>query len=92
MPKAQSRDRVRKEKREHAESVKEEGIEVGGTVIEKFPGGMFSVELEQRKQLVLAHLAGRLRKNRIRILPGDRVTLELSPYDLTRGRITYRFR
>ena len=92
MAKAQSRDRVRKVKRVHEESVKEEGIEVGGTVIEKFPGGMFSVELEQRKQLVLAHLAGRLRKNRIRILPGDRVTLELSPYDLTRGRITYRFR
>jgi len=73
------------------EDLKEEGIEVGGTVIEKFPGGMFSVQLEQ-KQLVLAHLSGRLRKNRIRILPGDRVTLELSPYDLTRGRITYRFR
>lgn len=80
-----------KEKKE-TEDLKEEGIEVGGTVIEKFPGGMFSVELEQQKQLVLAHLSGRLRKNRIRILPGDRVTLELSPYDLTRGRITYRFR
>ena len=80
-----------KERKEKAENVKEEGIEVGGTVIEKFPGGMFSVQLEQ-KQLVLAHLSGRLRKNRIRILPGDRVTIELSPYDLTRGRITYRFR
>ena len=90
MAKAQSRDK--KERHEGEESVKEEGIEVGGTVLEKFPGGMFSVELEQRKQVVLAHLAGRLRKNRIRILPGDRVTLELSPYDLTRGRITYRFR
>jgi len=84
--------RVRKERKESDDIVKEEGIEVGGTVVEKFPGGMFSVELEQRNQLVLAHLAGRLRKNRIRILPGDRVTLELSPYDLTRGRITYRFR
>ena len=84
--------RVRKERKESDNIVKEEGIEVGGTVLEKFPGGMFSVELEQRKQVVLAHLAGRLRKNRIRILPGDRVTLELSPYDLTRGRITYRFR
>ena len=52
---------------------------------------MFSIQLEQ-KQVVLGHLSGRLRKNRIRILPGDRVTLELSPYDLTRGRITYRFR
>jgi translation initiation factor IF-1 len=80
-----------KERKETAESVKEEGIEVGGTVLEKFPGGMFSVQLEQ-KQVVLAHLSGRLRKNRIRILPGDRVTVELSPYDLTRGRITYRFR
>ena len=80
-----------KERKEKAENVKEEGIEVSGTVLEKFPGGMFSVQLEQ-KQLVLAHLSGRLRKNRIRILPGDRVTIELSPYDLTRGRITYRFR
>ena len=90
MAKAQYKDR--KEKHQAQESTKEEGIEVGGTVLEKFPGGMFSVELEQKKQIVLAHLAGRLRKNRIRILPGDRVTLELSPYDLTRGRITYRFR
>ena len=71
--------------------VKEEGIEVSGIVLEKFPGGMFSVETEQ-KQVVLAHLSGKMRKNRIRILAGDRVTLELSPYDLTRGRITYRLR
>ena len=83
--------RFEKEKKEPAESLKEEGIEVSGTVLEKFPGGMFSVQLEQ-KQVVLGHVSGRLRKNRIRILPGDRVTLELSPYDLTRGRITYRFR
>ncbi len=74
------------------ENVKEEGIEVTGVVLEKFPGGMFSVQLEQQKQVVLAHLSGRLRKNRIRILAGDKVTLELSPYDLTRGRITYRLR
>jgi translation initiation factor IF-1 len=80
-----------KEKKEPQESLKEEGIEVMGTVLEKFPGGMFSIQLEQ-KQVVLGHLSGRLRKNRIRILPGDRVTLELSPYDLTRGRITYRYR
>ena len=80
-----------KEKKKPEENLKEEGIEVSGTVLEKFPGGMFSVQLEQ-KQVVLGHLSGRLRKNRIRILPGDRVTLELSPYDLTRGRITYRFR
>ena len=88
---AKPRPKQRKERKETDEAVKEEGIEVSGTVLEKFPGGMFSVELEQ-KQIVLAHLSGRLRKNRIRILPGDRVTLELSPYDLTRGRITYRFR
>jgi len=88
---AKPRYKERKERKETDQIVKEEGIEVSGTVLEKFPGGMFSVELEQ-KQIVLAHLSGRLRKNRIRILPGDRVTLELSPYDLTRGRITYRFR
>ena len=82
--------KVRKPKKETEDS-KEEGIEVTGTVLEKFPGGMFQVELEQ-KQIVLAHLSGRLRKNRIRILAGDKVTLELSPYDLTRGRITYRLR
>ena len=70
---------------------KEEGIEVPGTVVEKFPGGMFSVKLENGHP-VLAHIAGKLRKNRIRILAGDKVTVELSPYDLTRGRITYRFR
>ncbi len=91
MAKRRFRPKVQKEKKESDENLKEEGIEVGGTVLEKFPGGMFSVQLEQ-KQLVLAHLAGRLRKNRIRILAGDRVTLELSPYDLTRGRIVYRFR
>ena len=89
MAKRQPREKSEKPK---TEDVKEEGIEVSGTVLEKFPGGMFSVELEGQKQVVLAHLAGRLRKNRIRILQGDRVTLELSPYDLTRGRITYRFR
>ena len=71
---------------------KEEGIEVTGVIVEKFPGGMFSVQLEDKKTTVLAHIAGKLRKNRIRILAGDKETLELSPYDLTRGRITYRYR
>jgi translation initiation factor IF-1 len=85
-----SRPRPEKKHKE-TEDTKEEGIEVTGTVLEKHPGGVFSVELEQ-KQVVLAHLSGRLRKNRIRILAGDKVTLELSPYDLTRGRITYRLR
>ena len=90
MRKSRPRRHVKK-KHEDTEDLKEEGIEVMGTVLEKHPGGVFSVELEQ-KQVVLAHLSGRLRKNRIRILAGDKVTLELSPYDLTRGRITYRLR
>jgi translation initiation factor IF-1 len=68
---------------------KEDCIEVTGTVVEKFPAGQFSVQLDQDR-IVLAHLAGKLRRNRIRVLAGDRVTLELSPYDLTKGRITYR--
>jgi translation initiation factor IF-1 len=68
---------------------KEDSIEVTGTVSEKFPSGLFSVQLDQDRT-VLAHLAGKLRRNRIRVLAGDRVTLEMSPYDLTKGRITYR--
>ena len=68
---------------------KEDSIEVTVTVVEKFPSGLFSVQLDQERK-VLAHLAGKLRRNRIRVLAGDRVTLELSPYDLTKGRITYR--
>jgi len=68
---------------------KEDCIEVTGTVVEKCPGGLFSVQLDQER-LVFAHLAGKLRRNRIRVLAGDRVTLEMSPYDLTKGRITYR--
>jgi translation initiation factor IF-1 len=71
--------------------VKEESIEVTGTVVEKFPSGVFSVQLDQ-DHTVLALLAGRLRRSRIRVLTGDRVTVELSPYDLTKGRITYRHR
>lgn len=70
---------------------KEDSIEVAGKVVEKFKAGMFSVELEVGKT-VLATMAGRLRRNRIKIMNGDRVTLELSPYDLTKGRITYRHR
>ncbi|MBM3737507.1 MAG: translation initiation factor IF-1 [Acidobacteria bacterium] len=68
---------------------KEDCIEMTGTVVEKFPAGKFSVQLDAEK-LVLAHLAGKLRRNRIRVLKGDRVTVEMSPYDLTKGRITYR--
>jgi translation initiation factor IF-1 len=70
---------------------KEDNIEVTGTVLEKFPSGLFSVQLDHDR-VVLAHLAGRLRRNRIRVLAGDKVTLELSPYDLTKGRITFRHR
>jgi len=70
---------------------KEDAIEVMGTVLEPLPNGMFKVELENKHQ-VLAHISGKIRKNFIRILAGDRVQVELSPYDLARGRITYRFR
>ena len=66
-------------------------IEIEGTVVEKLPNTMFQVELENGHQ-VLAHISGKLRMNFIRILPGDKVTVELSPYDLTRGRITYRYK
>jgi translation initiation factor IF-1 len=68
---------------------KEEPIEVEGRVIEPLPNAMFRVELENGHR-VLAHISGKMRMHFIKILPGDRVTVELSPYDLTRGRITYR--
>ncbi|MBW2452516.1 MAG: translation initiation factor IF-1 [Deltaproteobacteria bacterium] len=68
---------------------KEEAIEVEGTVVEPLPNAMFRVELDNG-HVVLAHISGKMRKYYIRILPGDRVTVELSPYDLSRGRITYR--
>ena len=64
-------------------------LEVEGTVLEKLPNAMFKVELEN-KHVVLAHISGKLRMNYIRILPGDKVTVQISPYDLTRGRITWR--
>jgi translation initiation factor IF-1 len=70
---------------------KEEKIEMEGRVVEALPGTMFRVELSSGHP-VLAYLSGKMRKNYIRILLGDRVKVELSPYDLTRGRITYRFR
>ena len=68
---------------------KEDAIEVEGTVVEPLPNAMFRVKLENG-HLVLAHISGKMRMNYIRILSGDRVKVELSPYDLTRGRITYR--
>lgn len=70
---------------------KEDSVEVEGRVVEPLPNAMFRVEL-QNGHKVLAHVSGKLRMNFIRILPGDRVTVELSPYDLTRGRITYRLK
>ena len=73
-------------------SKKEEAIEVEATVIEPLPNAMFRVELDNNKHQVLAHISGKMRMNYIRILPGDRVQVELTPYDLGRGRITYRYK
>ena len=70
---------------------KEDSIQIEGKVLEALPNAMFKVELENGHK-VLAHISGKMRMNFIRILPGDKVTIELSPYDLTRGRITYRFK
>ena len=70
---------------------KEDAIEVEGTVVEPLPNAMFRVELEN-KHVVLAHISGKMRMHFIKILPGDKVTVELSPYDLSRGRIVYRYK
>ena len=70
---------------------KEESIEVEGTILEPLPNAMFRVELENGHK-VLAHISGKMRMNFIRILSGDKVKVQLSPYDLTRGRITYRYK
>ena len=70
-------------------AVEKEVIELQGTVVEALPGTQFKVELENGHQII-AHVAGRMRKNYIRLVPGDRVRVELTPYDLTKGRITYR--
>jgi translation initiation factor IF-1 len=70
---------------------KRDTIEMEGTIVEPLPNAMFRVELENGHK-VLAHISGKMRMHFIKILPGDRVTVELSPYDLTRGRITYRYR
>jgi translation initiation factor IF-1 len=84
--------RPEKKKKEPGEgSGKEDAIEVMAVVIEPLPNAMFRVALENKHQ-VLAHISGKMRKNFIRILPGDRVAVELSPYDLTRGRIVYRYK
>jgi translation initiation factor IF-1 len=73
----------------HNQMAKEDAIEVEGRVLEPLPNAMFRVELENGHK-VLAHISGKMRMHFIKILPGDKVTVELSPYDLTRGRITYR--
>ncbi len=70
---------------------KEEAIEVEGKVVEPLPNAMFRVELDNGHK-ILAHISGKMRMHYIRILPGDRVVVELSPYDLSRGRITYRYK
>ncbi len=71
---------------------KEKGIEVEGVVLENLPNARFRVKLDEGEVEILAHVSGKMRMNYIRILPGDRVRVELSPYDLTMGRIVYRFK
>ena len=88
---AQSRAEQREKQLARSQNVKEEPIEMEGVITEALPNVMFRVELENG-HVVLGHISGKMRKHYIRILPGDRVKLELSPYDLTRGRITYRYR
>jgi len=70
---------------------KEESLEMEGTVLESLPNTMFRVELENG-HVIIAHISGKMRKNYIRILTGDKVKVEMTPYDLTKGRITYRVR
>ena len=83
---------IREEKKKgDSGNSKEDAIEVMATVIEQLPNALFRVELENKHQ-VLAHVSGKMRKNFIRILAGDKVAVELSPYDLTRGRIVYRYK
>ena len=74
------------------EPEKEKGIEVEGVVLENLPNARFRVKLEELDTEVLAHVSGKMRMHYIRILPGDKVRVELSPYDMTRGRIVYRYK
>ena len=71
---------------------KDDVIEVEATVVEALPGTMFRVKLQQNGVVILAHVSGKIRMHYIRILPGDKVTVEISPYDVTRGRITFRYK
>ena len=82
---------TRAKRLERAGDGKEEALTVDGTIIEALPNVMFYIDLENGHR-ILGHISGKMRKHYIRILPGDKVTVELSPYDLTRGRITYRHR
>jgi translation initiation factor IF-1 len=86
---AQDGQRIIKRTKGPVPMPKEEAIQVEGTIIEPLPNAMFRVELDNGHR-VLAHISGKMRMHFIKILPGDRVTVELSPYDLTRGRITFR--
>ena len=72
--------------------VKEEQFKIKGVIVEQLPNAMFRVKIETGDYEVIAHMSGRMRKNRIRVLQGDEVTVEMSPYDLTKGRIIYRFK
>lgn len=74
------------------QSDKEEGIEIDGVIMENLSNGRFSVKIDNMENVVIAHISGKIRTHYIRILPGDRVKVEVSPYDLTRGRIVYRYR
>ncbi len=71
---------------------KEDMIEFSGVVTELLPNAMFRVKLDSNEHVILAHTSGKMRKNRIRVLAGDRVNVEMTPYDLTKGRITFRFK
>jgi translation initiation factor IF-1 len=91
-PKGEHRTRVQAEGVSYgAGMAKEDLIEFSGTVVELLPNAMFRVKLDN-DHMVLAHTSGKMRKNRIRVLAGDRVNVEMTPYDLTKGRITFRFK
>ena len=79
-----------KDMQENLESTKDAAIRVPGVVLESLPGNLFSVELTENDHKVVAYLAGKMMQHKIWVLPGDQVTVELSPYDLTRGRIVWR--
>ena len=79
-------------KKKQEDSEKEEGIQMEGVVLENLPNAKFRIHVEEGDFELLAHVSGKMRMNWIRILPGDKVKVEVSPYDLTRGRIVYRYR